>query len=194
MLSIDLALFYAVNADAATAPAVIAMARGVSQWLPFAAGAILAALLATGSPQQRHAVLLGLVAMLLAWVGVHVLRVWMPAPRPAQLGLGMQWLEHAARTGFPSMHAAGAFALAAGLSLGRMPRLAAVAWIMAATMAWSRVCLGVHFPSDVLAGALTGVVGAVVANGLWIASRKINWRGRFSAYWFHRGPPWARHK
>jgi membrane-associated phospholipid phosphatase len=54
---------------------------------------------------------------------------------------------------FPSAHAASSFAAArayAGL-LPRGPLLAA-----AALMGWSRVHLGVHYPSDIAAGALLG--------------------------------------
>ncbi|HAJ11911.1 MAG TPA: phosphatase PAP2 family protein [Comamonadaceae bacterium] len=189
MLSIDLAVFQALNAGVTTPPVVVALARAISQWLPTAAGAGLAVLLAVGNPQQRRAVLLALAAMLLAWAGVHLVRLYVAAPRPAQLGLGIQWIDHAARASFPSMHAAGAFALAAGLTLGHMPRTAAAAWLLAVAMAWSRVCLGVHFPSDVLAGALTGALGAGLADGLWTASRKLNWRGRFSAYWSRQARP-----
>ncbi len=56
---------------------------------------------------------------------------------------------------FPSGHAAGAFTFAAFISL-RAPRWAAPAIVWAALTAWSRCVVGVHYPSDVLAGALLG--------------------------------------
>lgn len=63
---------------------------------------------------------------------------------------------------FPSGHAAGAFTFAAFIAL-RAPRYRAPALLFAALVAASRCVLGVHYPSDVLAGAL---LGSLVGYGL----------------------------
>ncbi|HEY4829153.1 MAG TPA: phosphatase PAP2 family protein [Solirubrobacteraceae bacterium] len=56
---------------------------------------------------------------------------------------------------FPSGHAAAAFAFATGV--GRvLPREAAALRALAALVAYSRVHTGVHYPGDVIAGALLG--------------------------------------
>jgi undecaprenyl-diphosphatase len=64
---------------------------------------------------------------------------------------------------FPSNHATLAAALAVGLALLR-PRLAAVTLPLAGAAALLRVLVGVHYPHDVLAGAVLG--GAVAAASL----------------------------
>lgn len=167
MLPLDATLFHAINADAATLPAVVTAARWISQQLPIAMGGVVLGSVVVGTPAQRRALAAALASMALAWLGVQLLRYAVPAPRPAQLGMGTQWIEHAARAGFPSMHAAGAFALAASLQASHPVRsLALGGWAVALAISWSRVCLGVHFPSDVVVGMLTGTFSAGVVHAL----------------------------
>jgi undecaprenyl-diphosphatase len=68
---------------------------------------------------------------------------------------------HAADPGFPSDHATGAFAVAMAIYL-RNRACGAVALVAAAVLSIGRVAIGVHFPSDVLAGALLGCGVALV--------------------------------
>ncbi len=80
---------------------------------------------------------------------------------------------------FPSGHAAGAFALAAYVALeARVHVVVKVAlFVIAAGIALSRVVLGVHFPSDVLAGAL---LGCLIALGVRraLAKKSVRENGR----------------
>lgn len=70
---------------------------------------------------------------------------------------------HAADPGFPSDHATASFAIATAIFL-RHPRWGIGALLAAAVLSIGRVALGVHFPSDVLAGA---ALGAAAALALW---------------------------
>jgi undecaprenyl-diphosphatase len=66
---------------------------------------------------------------------------------------------------FPSDHATAAFAIAAAV-LFFSPRAGRVFLVAAAAIAFSRVLIGVHYPSDVAAGALTGTAAAIAIGTL----------------------------
>ncbi|HXE44533.1 MAG TPA: phosphatase PAP2 family protein [Conexibacter sp.] len=65
-------------------------------------------------------------------------------------------------TSFPSGHAASAFAFATGVG-HVLPSAAAPLRGLAALVAYSRVHTGVHYPGDVVAGALVGTLVAQLA-------------------------------
>jgi len=72
-------------------------------------------------------------------------------------GVSFGGFSKASDPSFPSAHAARAFAVAVLLTYGRPRGQASVAVGVAAMIGISRIYLGVHWPSDVLAGALLGV-------------------------------------
>jgi undecaprenyl-diphosphatase len=72
---------------------------------------------------------------------------------------------------FPSGHATAAFALAFAVS-AVWPRLRAVMLIYAVLIGATRLVLLAHHPSDVVAGALLGVIGAMLVR-YWFAARHL---------------------
>jgi undecaprenyl-diphosphatase len=62
---------------------------------------------------------------------------------------------------FPSGHTATAFAAATVLT-ALVPRAAAVWFVLAAAIAYSRLYVGVHFPLDVAGGVAVGVATALL--------------------------------
>ena len=67
---------------------------------------------------------------------------------------------------FPSGHAATAFAFTAAVAQ-EQPRLAFPVGALAAGVAYSRVHVGVHYPGDVVAGALLGTAIGVATRRVW---------------------------
>jgi membrane-associated phospholipid phosphatase len=72
---------------------------------------------------------------------------------------------------FPSGHATTAFAAATAIGFV-CPRLRPLMWVYALIIAASRVIVVAHFPSDVVAGALVGVLGALLVRD-WFAARRL---------------------
>ena len=77
---------------------------------------------------------------------------------------------------FPSGHATTAFA--AAVAFGALwPRLRPLLWTYAIVIALSRVIVTAHHPSDVVAGAIAGAVGALLVRD-WLAARRLGFSVR----------------
>jgi undecaprenyl-diphosphatase len=130
--------------------------------LLFAFG-LVALFLFLGPRIRRAAVAAGLsagVALLVA----HFLAAAIDRSRPfVDHASAHNFLAHAADPGLPSEHATGAFAIAFALIL-RDRASGIVALVLASLLSVGRVALGVHYPSDVFAGAVLGLAAALV---LW---------------------------
>jgi undecaprenyl-diphosphatase len=113
---------------------------------------------------------LGGLAVALAGIGDQLLKNLLCRARPNAAGAGEFFAAFPcvpvpyALASFPSGHATTAFALATVLSLW-YPRGRWVWGAGAVLVGWSRIVLGSHFPSDVLAGAVLGA--AVVLGCVW---------------------------
>ena len=84
-------------------------------------------------------------------------------PRPYETVEGLELLAARARDfSFPSGHACSSFA--AACSYHRvLPRKAGIAAIiLAALISFSRLYVGIHYPTDVLCGALIGIFGSLL--------------------------------
>lgn len=121
------------------------------------------ALIALGAPR------LGLTA-LLANAGSHVfvqlLKRAVARARPCDAGgRPLALVDLPDLHSFPSGHAAAATAVALTVALGH-PTVGPIVLPLAALVAYSRVALRVHHVSDVLAGVVLGLGGAIAATHL----------------------------
>ena len=169
-MSLDSALFMSINGSATSPHWLTLVALFATQHLPQWIAGGMAAVFVAGNRQVTLRASQALFAMAVAWLLASLGRHFIDMNRPFTMGLGTQWLPHAASHGFPSTHAtvAFAFATAVALTAGRL-HWALLALAAAALAAWSRVYLGLHFPSDVLAGALGGIVCG------WLVCRRPFW-------------------
>ena len=112
-----------------------------------------------------------LAAVLILVAGVSQgLKAVITRDRPFETHSGIEKLSEAGGSSFPSGHTMEAFAVATALSLlFSRKRVVIPIFIWAALVAYSRMALGVHYPSDVFAGIVIGVfIGWIVP---WISRR-----------------------
>lgn len=91
---------------------------------------------------------------------VQILKRSCGRPRPSPATAGMALIAVPDRFSFPSGHACASMAVALAYSFA-FPSLAVPLIALATIIGFSRVCLGVHYPGDVLIGQLIAVVTAV---------------------------------
>lgn len=111
-----------------------------------------------GYQQMVHGIVVSL--LLTAIANNLILKTFCMRQRPCDKYEDIQMLiKRPFGSSFPSGHAATSFACATAMAAFDL-RIGIVALIVAAMIAISRVYLFVHFPSDVVAGVISGIVFA----------------------------------
>jgi len=119
----------------------------------------------------RRTALLMLIPVAISAIVANILKYTMDLPRPYEIYPFIHKLSVGGSPSFPSGHTADvfAFATAAGLVF-RKWYIIVPSLIWAVLVSYSRMSLGVHFPSDVLAGAMIGSLCSYVY--YWYEKRK----------------------
>lgn len=176
----DLSLFYLLNGVWTVSildrimPALSWMGNLGAVWI-----ALLGAMAAFGKKTGRKIALAGLVALAIGFASSEVIKEITMRPRPFLVLPDVRLLIPAPSSfAFPSGHTTSAFAAASGAVLAArrlLQRVPLWGWGMlalAAAISYSRIYVGVHWPTDVAAGVLLGL-----ASG-WVGARLIlrRWR------------------
>lgn len=118
-----------------------------------------------------NAVAFGLVAVS-GWVASEFFKILIARQRPNAALLFDPLAPESGTDSFPSGHVSFAVTLAFAvyfLARGtRWAKFAAVAGVVvAAVVAWSRLYIGVHYPSDVVGSVLAGTAAVILLAGCW---------------------------
>jgi undecaprenyl-diphosphatase len=143
-------------------------------------------LLWKGGPRGRWLVAISVITVILVDSSIHlIIKPFFARPRPCHAEPAITWLRFIAgcggKYGFPSSHAANTFSQAVVIG-AFYKRTRIYMFTFAALVSISRIYLGVHYPLDILAGAIYGaLIGSLV---LYLA--KVLAPERFTAYFSAR--------
>ncbi|GMA50400.1 undecaprenyl-diphosphatase BcrC [Alicyclobacillus contaminans] len=138
--------------------------------------------------RKRHALVVSFCSGVLALViNVVISHIWF-RPRPfvaLPKGSFTQLIPHPADASFPSDHTSGSFAFASGVAGSQLRWVQYSFTILAVLTMIARVYVGVHWPTDVLAGLVVGLVAGRVMRKYERLVRPLT---RVALRIFHYGP------
>ena len=147
----------------------MSLVSGKWVWVPMYVGIFIVLAMRLGFKPKLVAILatIGIALFFSDFVCSEVIRPIFNRPRPTPLGSGISHLVHIVDNyrggdyGFPSCHASNSFMLATTAALlFRNKILSAFFFLWAIALCYSRAYLGVHYPGDLLAGAIWGTIVA----------------------------------
>ena len=150
-----------------------------AQYIPFILIAFLVYLWIFGKTIGRRAAFRAALSGGGALVLARIVGVFHYQALPSVLGIGRPLILHVANNSFPSDHVSFSFAIAMSLLFSGTAIFWPQAVLLAVLVAFARVFVGVHFPLDVLAGALVGTLASFIIHLLRSRSDLI-------ADWLHR--------
>jgi undecaprenyl-diphosphatase len=166
----DYRLFHLINSFAGHVDGIDDTFELLAAYVPFALIAVLLLLWfwpgarAERADRQWSCIAATLSATLALLMNQAIGLLWQ-RPRPFVDHQAVLLARHSADGSFPSDHAAFAFAVGASIVLVQR-RIGIVALLAAAAMSFARVYIGVHYVSDVAAGAAIGIAAALVVQQL----------------------------
>lgn len=119
------------------------------------------------SDQSRKVALKAGFSVILAWpVIAKILGIMINRPRPFEFGGVQELIFHRPSYSFPSDHASALFAVTCSLWLSGYRKLAY--WILgfSVIISFFRIATGIHFPTDIFAGIIIGIVSAIIIERL----------------------------
>jgi undecaprenyl-diphosphatase len=117
--------------------------------------------------RTRHVLVAAGLSLLLGLALNQLILLLVHRMRPYDAGLAHLLIARSADPSFPSDHATATFAIAAACLLHGMRRVGLCFLTAAVLVSVSRVYIGTHYASDILGGALTGIIAAGVVRTLY---------------------------
>lgn len=128
----------------------------------------------TNRPRTRHVIVAAGLSFLLGLALNQLILLFVHRMRPYDGGVTHLLIDRSADFSFPSDHATATFAITAAFLLHGMRRVGLSFLAAAALVTFSRVYIGTHYASDVLGGALTGILAAVIVRAAYQEDTRVD--------------------
>lgn len=109
----------------------------------------------------RHTAVSAGMSFLLGLAINQLILLFVHRVRPYDAGITQLLIGPSADWSFPSDHATASMAVVAAFALHGLRRRTSMLFVLAVIVCWSRIYVGTHYLSDILGGALTGVLAAI---------------------------------
>jgi undecaprenyl-diphosphatase len=176
-MGLDSSIVLVLNALANSSPAAGALTVFIASWLPYLIVVLFAAYLwrshhFTGR-EKIIPLFWALVAALVARIVItSPIRFFFPRDRPfLTLPIHPLFMDHA--PSFPSGHSSFFFAFST-VVYAYDKRLGAICFVLTTLVCIGRVAAGVHYLSDILAGAVVGVLAGFIVLKLMLRLRRVH--------------------
>jgi len=166
MNDLDRDIFLFINAASNANHLVTGLAYIAAKYLICIVPASMILLWLFGHWDKKRLALTIFFALIIAIISSWLIGQLFPVQRPFLLPLGNPLLAHRASPSFPSNHGLVMFTFACCLWLASYRWQAVLAGVMGLLVAWSRIYLGVHWPSDMAGALLVALVAAPIARSV----------------------------
>lgn len=163
MLALDTELFLALNAGPSPSSYVALFAIAVTRFVILLIPCYIVVLWIRGSRRRRLLAFALTLALVIAMTMSFVIGLIAFRPRPFMVSLGHSLVDHRSSASFPSNHALAFAVVVAVLSLVRQYGVACLAAAIGALVGWSRVYVGVHYPSDLFGAIIVAIPAALIS-------------------------------
>ena len=123
---------------------------------------------------RRHAIIAAGLAFLLGEAFNQLILLGVHRIRPYDAGITHLIIAKSADWSFPSDHATAVSAIAATFAFLAFRRQALWFTLAAILICWSRVFIGTHYVTDILAGCITGLLAAAIISWAYKPNSRVN--------------------
>src|SRR5699024_2061348 len=167
MAAFDHSLCLLINANPDSPLWAVDLGRLVAKQIIYLIPMLLVSMWLWGRSLQRNTALQALLTTAIALGANQLIGLWLPLDRPFVDGLGTTLLAHAPTPSFPSNHYT--IFLCVGIALLRrhQPIMGVVLVLTGTVVAWSRIFVGIHYPSDMLGAIVVALASHAAISPFW---------------------------